>query len=55
MKRDHYIQAALTETQHEALRIIRDETKVPMAELVRQAVNLVIQKYAKESSDEVHM
>ena len=38
----------LTEEQYQLLRQLHEHTKVPMAEYIREGVNLIIKKYRKE-------
>lgn len=40
--------AKLEERQIEALRKLSEETKIPQAELLRQAVDLLLEKWAKD-------
>ncbi len=40
--------AKLEERQIEALRKLSEETKIPQAELLRQAVDLFLEKWAKD-------
>jgi hypothetical protein len=36
----------LTPTQHAQLKLLHDRTKVPMAELIRQGIDMVLKQHA---------
>ena len=38
----------LTEEQHSLLRLLHERTKVPMAEFIREGIDLVLKKHKKE-------
>ncbi len=37
----------MTEDQRDQLKDLKDRTRIPMAELIRQGIDLVLVKYAK--------
>jgi hypothetical protein len=45
----------ITETQHKTLKALHDRTKVPVAEIIRQGIDLILDKYKSHLPGQIEM